>query len=285
MAKKSSISYRRDDTAPATGRLYDRFCRLLGRKHVFLDVGAIDAGENFKEKIGVELNKADVILVLIGKKWMDPAPGGDKPRLFNDGDHVGFELRAAMQGKAMKLPVLIDGAPMPPPHALPEEIAAISRLNAPPLRYETFDADADFIARKSLGLASGALLWDEPGIGRRIGNAIAGGFLALFAFIFAGARALVCTEAFHLEVSRRQRGGDDHRSGAARLRPHRRLCLRLPPQVWRLTNPPVSPQQVACQGGQAIARVSKRTKSAGKRLAPDPWPAKSTRLNKQHSSD
>ena len=186
MAKKIFISYRRDDTAPAAGRLYDRFCRLLGRKHVFLDVGAIDAGENFEEKISVELNKADVILVLIGKKWMDPAPGGDKPRLFNDGDHVGFELRAAMQGKAMKLPVLIDGAPMPPPHALPEEIAAISRLNAPPLRYETFDADADFIARKSLGLASGALLWDEPGIGRRIGNAIAGGFLALFAFILAG---------------------------------------------------------------------------------------------------
>ena len=186
MTKRIFISYRRDDTAPAAGRLYDRFSRLLGKKQVFLDVGAIDAGENFEEKISAELNKADVILVLIGKKWMDPSPGGDKPRLFNDGDHVGFEVRTALQSKAATLPVLVDGAPMPPPHALPEGIAAISKLNAPPLRYETFDADADFIARKSLRLAPGALLWDEPGIGRRIGSTLAGGFLGGVLLISGG---------------------------------------------------------------------------------------------------
>lgn len=182
MAKKIFISYRRDDTAPAAGRLYDRFSRLLGRSRVFLDVGAIDAGENFEEKISEEINKADVVLVLIGKKWMDVSPGGDKPRLFNDGDHVGFEVRTALQGKALTLPVLVDGASMPPPQALPEDIAQISKLNAPPLRYETFDADADFIARKSLGLAPGALLWEEPAISRKIASAITGGLLAGFAF-------------------------------------------------------------------------------------------------------
>ena len=51
MNRKVFISYRRADTAAAAGRLYDRFCRLLGAKNVFLDVDAIEAGENFEAKI------------------------------------------------------------------------------------------------------------------------------------------------------------------------------------------------------------------------------------------
>ncbi len=53
MNRKVFISYRRADTAAAAGRLYDRFCRLLGAKNVFLDVDAIEAGENFEAKFSV----------------------------------------------------------------------------------------------------------------------------------------------------------------------------------------------------------------------------------------
>jgi len=186
MPKRVFISYRRVDTAPEAGRLYDRFGLLLGKKNVFLDVGAIDAGEDFEEKIRAEINKADAILVLIGKRWMVPASSEDKPRLWNDHDHVRHEVRTGLQGKALVLPVLVDGAPMPDAALLPEDIADITKRNAPPLRSNTFDSDADVIARKALRLAPGELLWNEPPVSRKIGSAIAGGVLAAFALFILG---------------------------------------------------------------------------------------------------
>jgi hypothetical protein len=182
MPKRVFISYRREDTAPEAGRLYDRFGLLLGKKNVFLDVGAIDAGENFEEKIRAEIGRADAILVLIGKRWTAPAPGGAKPRLWHEHDHVRTEVRTALQRKVLVLPVLVDGAPMPDGALLPEDIAEITKRNAPPLRLNTFDSDADMIARKALGLAPGELLWNEPPVSRKIGSAIAGGVLAAVAF-------------------------------------------------------------------------------------------------------
>jgi hypothetical protein len=186
MPKRVFISYRREDTAPEAGRLYDRFGLLLGKKNVFLDVGAIDAGENYEEKIRAEIAKADAILVLIGKRWMASASGEEKPRLWNEHDHVRAEVQAAFQGKALVLPVLVDDAPMPEPALLPGDIADITRRNAPPLRSNTFDSDADLIIRKALGLSPGELLWNEPPVSRKIGGAIAGAFLAFTAFFILG---------------------------------------------------------------------------------------------------
>lgn len=67
---------------------------------------------------------------------------------------------------------------MPDAGLLPEDIRGITVLNAPPLRYETFDADADRIARKVLGLTPGELLWDKAPLARKIWSALAGGLLA-----------------------------------------------------------------------------------------------------------
>ena len=168
MNKKVFISYRRADTAAAAGRLYDRFCHLLGAKNVFLDVDAIEAGENFEAKIQREIGKANAILVLIGNSWMAPAPGQGKPRLFDEGDHVRAEVKFALRAKAFTMPVLVDNAAMPDPGLLPDDISGITLLNAPPLRYESFDADADRIARKALGLSAG-----ETGLGQSAARAAA----------------------------------------------------------------------------------------------------------------
>ncbi len=183
MNKKVFISYRRTDTASAAGRLYDRFRGLLGDKNVFLDVGAIDAGEDFQAKIQRGIGGANAILVLIGNGWMAAAPGEDKPRLFDEDDHVRAEVKIALQGKSFTLPVLVDNAPMPDPELLPLDIRGITGINAPPLRNESFDADADRIARKVLGLAPGQLVWETAPAGRRIWSAIAGGLLAELALL------------------------------------------------------------------------------------------------------
>jgi hypothetical protein len=60
--KRVFISYRREDTAAAAGRVYDRLSRLLAKPNVFFDVSTIGGGEDFAQKIASEISKSDATL-------------------------------------------------------------------------------------------------------------------------------------------------------------------------------------------------------------------------------
>lgn len=45
------ISYRRDDSASISGRIYDRLVAKFGRKRVFKGVDDIPAGVDFNDKV------------------------------------------------------------------------------------------------------------------------------------------------------------------------------------------------------------------------------------------
>jgi|ERR1700730_5658869 hypothetical protein len=91
MAKRIFISYRREDTASAAGRVYDRLCRFLPPSDVFIDVNTIRGGEKFEEAVVATLEKSDALLAFIGRKWLDPSEGG-KPRICEPDDYVRAEL-------------------------------------------------------------------------------------------------------------------------------------------------------------------------------------------------
>jgi hypothetical protein len=161
--KRIFISYRRDDTAAAAGRLYDRLWRLLSKSNVFFDISAIEGGENFETKIVSEIERSDAALVLIGKKWLEPSQKSGKPRIWDADDYVRAEVRASLQRSILVLPVLVDGTQMPSPEQLPDDIRAVTARNALLLRHESFDDDAENILRVALGAAPRERPWDEKG--------------------------------------------------------------------------------------------------------------------------
>ncbi len=63
------LSYRRDDSAAYTGRLYDTLSTQLGAG-VFMDVDAIPLGSDFVDEIHTALRDCDVVLVMIGPIWI-----------------------------------------------------------------------------------------------------------------------------------------------------------------------------------------------------------------------
>src|SRR5499427_1971994 len=152
--KRVFISYRREDTAPAAGRVYDRLCQLLSKRNVFFDVDTIAGGEIFDRKLMSEIERSDVVLVFIGKLWL--IVSGGRARFEQPGDYVRAEVRAALERPVLVLPVLVDGARMPLPDQLPEDIRAITSRNALLLRHESFDDDAKKIVAAVLGVAAGA---------------------------------------------------------------------------------------------------------------------------------
>ena len=177
MVKKAFISYRREDTAAAAGRLYDRLCRLLSKPNVFFDVSTIAGGEDFEKRITSTIEQSDAVLVMIGSKWLQPAQDG-KVRLLEANDYVRAEVRAALTRAKSTLPILIDGAHMPRAEQLPDDVRAIATRNAMPLRHASFDDDAENIITTILGTSAKQRIWEtEEKLGAKIGYCVAGAML------------------------------------------------------------------------------------------------------------
>jgi len=123
------ISYRRDDTAGYAGRLYDALSAHFGRDLVFIDVDSIRAGENFVDVIDGWIASSSVVIVLIGKAWLNSA-GPHGRRLDDPHDFVRLEVASALQQKIPVIPVLVGGAKMPPPDDLPAPLAPLAQINA-----------------------------------------------------------------------------------------------------------------------------------------------------------
>jgi TIR domain len=182
---KIFISYRREDTGPAAGRVYDRLCKVMAKSDVFFDVSAVRGGENFEDKIAAAIAKSGAVLVLIGRHWLD-AQEGAKPRLFEPRDYVRAELRAALAREVLLVPILVDGARMPAPESLPDDVRPVTARNAVPLRHEAFDDDVEAILRAIFGGEGKDRPWEETGgIASKIWYALAGSAAALVLVLVA----------------------------------------------------------------------------------------------------
>jgi hypothetical protein len=122
------ISYRRTDTAAYAGRLFDHLSRHFGRGVVFMDIqGGIPPGQDFAQAINAALDTCDVALVLIGKHWATSTGPNHDLRLDDPNDWVRFETAAALRRNILVIPVLVEGARLPDPASLPEELRPLFR--------------------------------------------------------------------------------------------------------------------------------------------------------------
>lgn len=137
------ISYRREDTAGHAGRLYDRLADHFGNNRVFMDVAGIEAGVDFVEAIESAVSSCDVLLVMLGRGWLTAtAPTGAR-RLDDPNDFVRIEMATALKRNVRVIPVLVEGATLPPADALPDDLKPLARRQAVELRDSRWDADVE----------------------------------------------------------------------------------------------------------------------------------------------
>jgi hypothetical protein len=159
--RKIFVSYRRDDTGDAAGRVFDRLKTILPKNNIFFDVNVIAGGEDFEKKINDAIKESDAVLIFIGEKWVEPVPETGQVRLLEASDYVRAEVRAALARPILVLPILVAGASMPKPDQLPEDIRSVAKLNAMPLRHDSFDFDTKNILERILGLPKGEWPWEQ----------------------------------------------------------------------------------------------------------------------------
>lgn len=126
---KISISYRRADSEAMTGRIFDRLIAHYGKEAIFRDIEDIPAGIDFRQHINETLLKTNVLLAVVGPKWLGGGRGGSE-RINEESDPVRVEVETALRRRMPIIPVLIGNTRMPGSDQLPPSLKDFSFRNA-----------------------------------------------------------------------------------------------------------------------------------------------------------
>lgn len=133
------ICYRRDDTEGEARALYTRLAKETDESNLFLDHDAIGAGDDWRERIDATLKKVEAVLVVIGPRWFQIL---DQRAKAKSNDTVVQEIAVSLaHPKVRVIPVLVNGATLPPAATLPAEIQKLADRNAIEVRGSAWKDD------------------------------------------------------------------------------------------------------------------------------------------------
>jgi TIR domain len=170
------VSYRRDDSKHAAGRLSER---LDERFKLFMDVDQIQGGAVFPAVVRKAVDEADVLLAVIGSEWLTLTAASGGRRIDQAGDWVAEEIGSALRRGTPVIPVLVDGARMPSSDELPPALADLPNRQAMRIAHESFAADSARLIQTIESMVSEAKpedvnLWDDPDYPRARGAFLQG---------------------------------------------------------------------------------------------------------------
>ncbi|MCZ6534785.1 MAG: toll/interleukin-1 receptor domain-containing protein [Chloroflexi bacterium] len=139
------ISYRRDDSAAHSGRIYDRLEGHFGQGQVFMDVDTIRPGLDFVEVVQEAVGSCDALIAVIGREWLGASDDSGGRRLENPEDLVRLEIATALERDIRVIPVLVQETQTPLAADLPEDLKALARRNSVELSDNRFRADIEHL--------------------------------------------------------------------------------------------------------------------------------------------
>ncbi|MFH1006595.1 MAG: toll/interleukin-1 receptor domain-containing protein [Candidatus Latescibacterota bacterium] len=136
------VSYRREDSAGYSGRLYDQLSAHFGKENTFMDIDAITPGEDFVTVLEQKVASCNALIAVIGKSWLTCTDGQGRRRLDDPQDFVRLEIAAALNRQIPVIPTLVGGANMPRQQDLPEALTMLARRQAIEISDTRFHQDA-----------------------------------------------------------------------------------------------------------------------------------------------
>ena len=141
MSGQIFISYRREDSSAWAGRLSDRLSSHFPSNQIFMDVDTIEPGIDFVEAIEESVGSCDVLIAVIGTRWLNASNSSGKRRLEVLEDSVRVEISTALKRGIRVIPVLVEGATMPEAADLPDDLKPLARRNALQVNDTRFEDD------------------------------------------------------------------------------------------------------------------------------------------------
>ena len=152
-ATRIFLSYRREDSAGEAGRLSDRLAQELGSGSVFMDVDGIPLGTDFVKRLTAEVASCDVLVAVIGSKWLDIRDDEGNRRLDDSNDFVRVEIAAALQRDIPVIPILLDGTKIPRADRLPSDLNGLAVREGLEVRHSSFHSDIQRLVIQLKGMS------------------------------------------------------------------------------------------------------------------------------------
>ena len=127
--------------------LVEHLRRWLPDSTFFIDESGIQAGEDWRAALATRLDGAQIVLVVIGARWLTAEPPAGGRRLDDVNDVVRWEIERALTAKKRVIPVLVDGARFCGEADLPSGLRSLARLEYCEIGRQTFDGDIQRLAR------------------------------------------------------------------------------------------------------------------------------------------
>lgn len=135
------ISYRRDDASAEAALIYSAIKNQLGEDAVFMDTSSVFSGDDWDARIREKINAAELVIAVIGPDWLRISDEWNRRRIDAPDDWVRRELETALENGARIIPVMVDGARMPPKDVLPPSIQALPKQQKIDIRRDYRDHD------------------------------------------------------------------------------------------------------------------------------------------------
>jgi hypothetical protein len=145
------INYRAADNPYGPAGIHDGLVRLFGPAKVFRDCVSMGAGTVYPSAIRQALATAEVVIAVIGPKWLTATDETTGERLIDRShDWVRRELSWAFDHGTHVVPVVLKDTPedatLPPPAELPPDIRPLAYIQALAFSQRRFGADLDRLA-------------------------------------------------------------------------------------------------------------------------------------------
>jgi ABC-type molybdenum transport system ATPase subunit/photorepair protein PhrA len=129
MSGQIFISYRREDTQYPAKIIYDRLKVEFPQNQIFKDIDSLIPGDNFDEKIKNSVGSCEVLLAIIGKRWLGASDHKGKLRLKSEKDFVRLEIATALKRGIRVIPVMVEGALVPEADQLPDDLKQLASVH------------------------------------------------------------------------------------------------------------------------------------------------------------
>lgn len=123
--KRIFISYRHSDSRSITNHIYAHLKQRF-RNRIFMDVFSSEFGGDISEQLDCNLRECPVLIVIIGKKWLSTINEHSRRRPDDKQDYVRWEVEYGLKHNITVIPVLVEGAKVPPKEKLPESLCKLA---------------------------------------------------------------------------------------------------------------------------------------------------------------
>src|SRR5262249_535992 len=129
------------------GRLFDALAGRFGNGQVFMDIDTVPLGVDFTRVIEEAVGSCDVLIAVVGPRWLSASDASGRKRLDSTDDFVRLEIKAALERDVRVIAGLVQDARMPTSEQLPSDLMALARRNGISLRADSWHHGVERLIR------------------------------------------------------------------------------------------------------------------------------------------